>query len=153
MHHPPRRRCPLQSEVSARWTARYDEATTLTCSGTIVNTTGPRGLRGDGLPPNGKFGKAVDQVRVDTGHRVRIAVDLEAVETGDDLLEHHARLDARQGRPQAEVRSAGTERDVLVRRARDVELIGFLECALITVRRHVRHHDAVTRGNRHTADL
>ena len=51
------------------------------------------------------------------------AGELDVVEPVEDLVEHDVDLHASEVRPEAEVRAAATERDVLVRAALDVEAI------------------------------
>ena len=57
------------------------------------------------------------------------------------LLEHHPDLAAGEVGAEAEVRAAGAEADVLVRRARDVEAERVGERALVAVGRVVADHD------------
>ena len=87
------------------------------------------------------------------GERRRIGGDLEPLEPGEDGLEHQLRLEAREVRAQAEVRSTGPERDVVVRVPGDVDVVGTLERALVAVRGGVHHQHVVALGDGLAADL
>ena len=68
--------------------------------------------------PNGHVLDAVDEVGPQSDH---VAGELHVGHAWQQLLEHHPHLEPGQRGAQAEVRAAGAEREVAVRRARDVE--------------------------------
>ena len=71
----------------------------------------------------------------------------------EQLLEHHPDLAAGEVGAEAEVRTAGAEPDVLVRRAGDVEAERVGELALVAVGRVVEHHDLLALLDLLPADL
>src|SRR5437867_4430846 len=73
------------------------------------------------LDANGHVLDAVDEVAAQADH---IPGGLDVREPREQLLEHHAHLQAGQGGAKAEMRPACSEREVAVRRARDVEAEG-----------------------------
>ena len=72
-------------------------------------------------------------------------VELDRREARQQLLEQDLRLQSRQVRAQAEMRTAWTERDVVVRLARHVEPVGVGEDLLVAVRADVPRDDLVAR--------
>ena len=82
-----------------------------------------------------------------------LAGDLDVVEAVEELLEHHVDLHAGEVGAEAEVRAAAAERDVLVRRARDVERERVVELLLVAVRRDVPEDDLVAVLDLLTAEL
>ena len=68
------------------------------------------------------------------------------------LLEHHADLEARERRAEAEVRPE-PERDVVVVLAEHVERVRLVEHGLVAVRRAVHQQDLVARADRLAVQL
>src|SRR5262249_51906449 len=68
--------------------------------------------------------------------------ELEVGYPPDDLLEHHAELEAREARAEAEVRAV-PESEVLVRGALDVEVFAAVKDALVAVRRRIEKQQLV----------
>ena len=72
----------------------------------------------------GSSAKPSMRLELHPGEVVRVAVDAQALEAGEDLLEHDPGLEAGQVGAQAEVRAAGAEGHVVVRVAGEVEPVG-----------------------------
>src|SRR5678815_893336 len=85
---------------------------------------------GHRLPP-------VDKIRTQPAHRAR---ELHVRDAAQDLLEHHAHLQAREVGAEAEVLPE-PEGQVVVRGPRDVETVGVLEDGLVAVGRRVPDDD------------
>ena len=77
----------------------------------------------------------------------------EARHPGEQLLEHHPRLEPGEARAEAEVRTSGAERDVLVRCATDIEAVRVGELLFVAVRRRVPHGDLVALADRLAREL
>src|SRR5258708_26538446 len=72
----------------------------------------------------------VDEVGLQALH---LAVQTDVGQAVEDAVEHDHDLHAGQVRPQAKVRSAPAERDLVVGGPGDVERVGVLECGLVAV--------------------
>src|ERR1700761_7470514 len=76
----------------------------------------------------------------EVANEVARLTELEARSAGHQLAEQRSQLGAREHAAHAEVRTATAERDVTVRSAGDVELLGVVELALITIGRREQRH-------------
>src|SRR6202789_2055289 len=82
----------------------------------------------------------VDEVRLQALH---LTVEAHVGDALEEAVEHHHDLHAGQVRPQAEVRPASAEGDVVVGGAGDVERVGVLERRFVAVGRGVPEGDLV----------
>ena len=73
--------------------------------------------------------------------------ELHVGDAGEQFLEEHLQLQSGELGAEAQVRAVAAERDVVVRRAPDVEAVGLGELGVVVVRRHEPHHHFVARAD------
>src|SRR5688572_6002441 len=134
---------PASANASARPRAGPFSApvitATLPASAAVIER--PASRRG---AADGQLLDPVDEVRPEATHRSRRS---KPRHPSEQLLEHDARFESRQARTETEVRSAGTEGNVVVRVALDVELVRSFERSIVAIGRRVPHRDLVARAD------
>ena len=80
------------------------------------------------------MGKAVDEIRVNTGIVRGISDESKSFETGENFLEHDATLDAGQVGAKTEVRATGTKGHMVVGVTSNIDVIWIFKRPLVAIR-------------------